>query len=83
MQDPKDQLTYKVAKIDDFSIFCDWENMDQNRIDVQALSEQALKGSSGKLEELLTKEFADHEDDHRYILDNFTVELQFKINKDI
>ena len=78
----KNPLTYKVARIEGFSLFCDWENQDQNQyggFDLEKLQSDPVR----VCKEILTHEFEGKNTHHKNLFSNFTVTLQLQINKDI
>jgi hypothetical protein len=65
----KNPLTYKVARIEGFSLFCDWENKDGG-FDIQK-----LKSDPDRVcKEILQHEF-EGKANHKNLFSNFTVEL--------
>lgn len=91
----KKHLTYKKVVIQGFSIFCDWEDItkvENGGIDVQKLrEEQQMLGddplsADSYFMKILNGEFSDKKEDlikHKNIIDNFYVELQLQLNKNI
>ena len=55
----KEPLTYKVARIEGFSLFCDWEGIDSfetGGFDMKRLAAEPDK----YYKEILAREFSDH-----------------------
>ena len=90
-------LTFKVAKIEGFSLFCDWENVDaieNGGIDVTRLREEGSRSSEKKVkadassyfQEIIAKEFGDDVKQlvrHKSLIEDLQVELRIEVNKDM
>ena len=84
-------LTFKVANIKGFSIFCDWDKIDtaeNGGIDLKQLENIEDKADkSNCFYRILKGEFSDDSADiiktHKYLIDGFQVSLHLKLNKNI
>lgn len=81
-------LTYKVAKVEGLSLFCDWIDYFDPRQDFfdldKLLNTVDPNAALTYFHDLLNHEFSEKaQNNHKYILHNFKLELQLQINKDI
>lgn len=84
-------LTFKVATVKGFSIFCDWDHIDAAKnggIDLESLENIKDKADkSNCFYKILKGEFSDNQADivqtHKYLIDGFQVSLHLKLNKNI
>ena len=80
-------LTYKQVVLEGFSIFCDWNNVDlaeNGGVDIKRLVEEQATLTDDTLDQsyfmqLIRGEFSDDKKRliaHKYIIDNFQVQLR-------
>jgi len=90
--DAKDKdLTYKVAAIDGFSVFCDWHQIDlecNGGIDLKQLEDiKDHADPDNYFYKILAGEFSanalERVKTHKYLIDGFKVSLHLKLNKNI
>lgn len=90
--DAKDKdLTYKVAAIDGFSVFCDWHQIDlecNGGIDLKQLEDiKDQADPDNYFYKILAGEFSanalERVKTHKYLIDGFKVSLHLKLNKNI
>lgn len=90
--DAKDNdLTYKVAAIDGFSVFCDWHQVDlecNGGIDLKQLEDiKDQADPENYFYKILAGEFSTNAYErvrtHKYLIDGFKVSLHLQLNKNI
>ena len=90
--DAKDKdLTYKVAAIDGFSVFCDWHQIDlecNGGIDLKQLEDiKDQADPANYFYKILDGEFSmnslERVQTHKYLIDGFKVSLHLQLNKNI
>ena len=84
-------MTYKVAEIDGFSVFCDWHQIDlqcNGGIDLKQLEDiKDQADPENYFYKILAGEFSmnalERVKTHKYLIDGFKVSLHLRLNKNI
>jgi len=79
-------LTFKVALIEGFSVFCDWGTNEVNDLIEKLAAERDEERRLDLFQDILDGEFSSNSKDlveHKYLIEKFRVELQLQLNKNI
>jgi len=85
--DPESKLTFKVAQIKGFSIFCDWVNVQDVTNGGIPAALLVKDPSNAGFQDVIQREFGDgkrlEKAIHNDLMRSNTIEMRFQINKDI
>lgn len=77
----EERLTFKTVKLDGFSVFCNWKDVD-SRIDLEKLVQQSQQKDTSYIQEVLDAEY-EGKNANSYFLHDLNIVLNLQLNNDV